>query len=74
MLLIAAEEEDAMWLAVRLVFIFVFGFATTKTIQESTVGAFVMGAISVLLTIWLVYDVANNPQYYLAFVPNVHPR
>jgi hypothetical protein len=53
-----------MFFLVRLVFIFLFGIGMAKTIEDSPAGALVMGAISVLLTIWLVIDVSNNPQYY----------
>lgn len=57
-----------MFFLIRLVFIFLFGIGMAKAIEDHPVGAYVMGGISLVLTIWLVVDVANNPQYYLSII------
>jgi hypothetical protein len=56
-----------VWFAVKLVLIFLFGANMARSIENHPVGAWVMGGLSVLLTVWLIYDVANNPGYYLSF-------
>jgi len=42
---------------VRLVLIFVLGAATTKVIEDSPMGAFLMGSASVALTVWMIVDI-----------------
>jgi hypothetical protein len=46
-----------MFYALRIVFIFVFGIAAARKIENNSVGSFVMGTISLILSIWLVLDV-----------------
>jgi hypothetical protein len=53
-----------MFFLIRLAFIFLFGVGMANSIERHPVGAWLMGGLSVLMTIWLVADVMNNPEYY----------
>lgn len=48
-----------MFIIVRLALAFVLGTVTAKTIEESPVGAFFMGAVSLALIIWCVLELAK---------------
>ena len=53
-----------MFFIVRLVLIFLFGVGMARSIENHPVGAWVMGGLSVLMTVWLIFDVSNHPEYY----------
>lgn len=46
-----------MFYLIRIVFIFVFGVAAAKRIENSDIGSFIMGGASLILSVWLVLDV-----------------
>jgi hypothetical protein len=48
-----------MFHIVRLGLIFLFGGAAAAAIEDSPAGAFVMGAISLALTIWMIVDISK---------------
>jgi hypothetical protein len=51
-----------MFSIVRLTLIFVFGAAAVAAIEASPIGAFLMGAASLLLTIWMIWDASRLLQ------------
>ena len=48
-----------MFHLVRLGLIFVLGAAAAAAIQDSPLGAFLMGATSVALTAWMIVDITR---------------
>lgn len=51
-----------MFHIVRLGLIFLFGAMAAQTIEDSPAGAFMMGALSVALTIWMIMDISRFLQ------------
>lgn len=51
-----------MFYVVRMALIFVFGAGAVAAIEASPVGSFFMGALSLVLTVWLVFDAAHYFQ------------
>jgi hypothetical protein len=51
-----------MFHIIRLGLIFLLGAAATQTIEDSPAGAFMMGAASVGLTIWMIMDISKFLQ------------
>ena len=48
-----------MFQLVRITLIFLLGYATTKLIEDSPLGAFLMGSASLALCVWTIIDITN---------------
>lgn len=51
-----------MFQIVRIVLIFVLGAGAAAAIEDSPLGAFMMGAASVALTAWMIMDITKFVQ------------